>query len=128
LLLKPAFGTLQLHPLRRIHPVLVTVTNVSAATINNLITGGSGVSSDAVGGSKNNPLPYPFAHIGPLAASGTKQLPMHPGDWHYKPVPWLPLDPATEWNQLVQRTIVTLTVADQTGVRDSEEKYQIEVG
>lgn len=111
--------------------MLVTITNTSGVVINTPITGGFGVSADAVGGSKSNPLPYPFAHIGPMATSGptnTKQLPMHPGDWHYKSVPWLPQDPATEWNQLVQRGIVTLTVADQAGVRDSEEKYQIEVG
>ena len=108
--------------------MLVTVTNTSGGTINNLITGGSGLSSDAVGGSKNKPLPYPFGHIGSLANGGTKQLPMHPADWHYKSVPWLPMEPATEWNQLVQAGVVTLTVADQAGVKDSEELYQIQVG
>lgn len=109
--------------------MLVTVTNVSGVTINTPSMGGYGVSPDAVGGSKSNPLPFPFAHIGPLTmASPTKQLPMHPGDWHHKPVPWLPQSPATEWNQLVQAGKVTLTVADQTNLRDSEEKYLIEVG
>lgn len=103
--------------------MLVTVTNVSGSTINNLITGGFGVSSDAVGGSKNMPLPYPFGHIGALAASGTKQLPMHPSDWRHKYVPWTPQEPSTLWNQLVQAGIVTLTVAAQSGVRDSEEKF-----
>lgn len=53
---------------------------------------------------------------------------MHPADWRYKPVPWLPMEPASEWNQLVQAGVVTLTVADQAGVRDSEEKFMIEVG
>lgn len=117
--------------------MLVTVTNITNAaanpyfpgiTINNPITGGFGVSPDAVGGSKSFPLPFPFSHIGPLAAAGTKQLPMHPGDWHHKPVPWLPQSPATEWNQLVQASVVSLVTADQTGVRDSEENYQIQVG
>lgn len=108
--------------------MLVTVTNVSGVTINTPSTGGFGISSDAVGGSKTYPLPFPFGHIGPLAALGTKQLPMHPGDWHHKPVPWLPQSPATEWNQLVQAKIVTLTVADQTVVADSEELFQIQVG
>ena len=103
--------------------MLVTVTNVATFPINAPITGGFGVSPDAVGGSKSYPLPFPFGHIGTLAASGTKQLPMHPGDWHHKPVPWLPQAPATEWNQLVQAGIVTLTVAAQTGVRDSEENF-----
>jgi hypothetical protein len=59
--------------------MLVTVTNTSGGTINNLITGGSGVSSDAVGGSKNTPLPYPFGHIGSLANGANKQLPMPTG-------------------------------------------------
>lgn len=117
--------------------MLVTVTNITntagnpyfpGVTINNPITGGSGVSSDAVGGSKNKPLPYPFAHIGPLAAAASKQLPMHPADWNYKPVPWLPQPPSVEWNQLVQAGIVSVAVADQTGVADNEEKYQIQVG
>ena len=66
-----------------------------------------------------------FASGGPTS---TKQLPMHPADWHRKSVPWVPQDPATEWNQLVQAGKVTLAVADQAGVRDSEEKYLIEVG
>lgn len=108
--------------------MLVTVTNVSASTINTPATGGFGVSSDAVGGNKTVPLPFPFGHIGPLAASGTKQLPMHPSDWHYKSVPWLTFEPATEWNQLVNAKIVTLTVADQALTKDQEELYQIQVG
>lgn len=108
--------------------MLVTVTNVSTATINNVIPGGSGVSSDAVGGSKNKPLPYPFGHIGPLAASASKQLPMHPADWRHKAVPWLTFEPVTEWNQLVQAGTVTLTIADQATVRDSEEKFFVEMG
>lgn len=103
--------------------MLVTVTNVTTAAINNLITGGSGVSSDAVGGSVNRPLPYPFAHIGSLAASGTKQLPMHPADWRRKAVPWVPLEPAAEWQQLVQAKVVTLTIGAQSGVVDSEENF-----
>jgi hypothetical protein len=108
--------------------VLVTVTNVSASPINAPITGGYGVSPDAVGGSKSFPLPFPFGHIGSLAASASKQLPMHPGDWHHKSVPWLPQSPATEWNQLVAAGIVTVAVALQAGVADNEEKFQIVVG
>lgn len=108
--------------------MLVTVTNVSGATINNLITGGSGVSSDAVGGSKNKPLPYPFGHIGSLANSASKQLPVHPADWRTKSVPWQTFEPATEWNQLVQAGIVTVASADQALTVDTEEKYFIQVG
>lgn len=108
--------------------MLVTVTNTSGGTINTPTTGGSGVSADAVGGTISNPLPFPFAHIGPLANSGTKQLPMHPGDWHHKSVPWLPQAPVTEWNLLVAAGKVTLAVADQSGVKDNEELYLIQVG
>jgi hypothetical protein len=108
--------------------MLVTVTNTSGGTINNLITGGSGVSSDAVGGSKNTPLPYPFGHIGSLANGANKQLPMHPADWRYKSVPWLPMEPATEWNQLVQAGKVTMAFADQASVKDQEEAYFVQVG
>ena len=107
--------------------MLVTVTNVSGVTLNALESGGSGVSPDAVGGNVKLPLPYPFGHIGALAAAGTKELPMHPADWSHKAVPSLPQAPSTLWNQMVQAKQVTLTVADQTGVMDSEEKYLIEV-
>jgi hypothetical protein len=108
--------------------VLVTVTNVSGGVLNALEQGGTGVSADAVGGNKKNPLPFPFGHIGSMANAATKQLPMHPADWHYKSVPSMPMDPATEWNMMVQAGKVTLTIADQAGVRDSEEKFAIEVG
>lgn len=108
--------------------MLVTLTNSSGVTINTPATGGYGISADAVGGTITKPLPYPFSHIGPLINGGTKQLQMHPADWHRKSVPWLPQDPATEWNQLVQDGTVSLAVALQSGVRDSEEKFQIVVG
>lgn len=108
--------------------MLVTVTNTSGVIINTPTTGGSGVSADAVGGTISNPLPFPFAHIGPLGIGLGKQLQMHPGDWHRKSVPWVPQDPATEWNMLVQAGKVTLATALQSGVRDSEEKFQIVVG
>jgi len=101
--------------------MLVTVTNITAAAINYpaVHEGGSG----AVGGAKVNPLPYPFGHIGSLAASGTRQLPMQPSDWRYRPVYWVTHEPKDQWNDLVQRSIVTLTVAAQAGRRDSEELF-----
>jgi hypothetical protein len=108
--------------------MLVTVTNTSGVTINNPITGGFGVSPDAVGGSKSFPLPYPFGHLPPMLNGASKQLPMHPADWHRKSVPWLPQSPATEWNQLVQAGVVTMATALQSGVRDQEEKFEIVVG
>jgi hypothetical protein len=106
--------------------MLVTVTNATSRTINTpaAISLGTGVSGGtATGGSKTDPLPYPFGHIGPLASSGSKQLPMHPADWRYKSVPWLPMEPSTEWNMLVQAGIVTLAIASETGRRDSEELF-----
>lgn len=106
--------------------MLVTVTNTSGRTINKLdtLTGGVGVSALlAVGGAKKDPLPYPFGHIGELLAAGTKQLPMHPADWRYKSVPWLPMEPATEWNQLIQGGIVTLATAAEAARRDAEELF-----
>lgn len=105
--------------------MLVTVTNSSGRTINTpaAISLGTGVSGgSAVGGSVSDPLPYPFAHIGPLANGNTKQLPMHPQDWRYKCIPWLPLQPIDEWNGLVQRGVVILTIATEPDERDQEEK------
>lgn len=109
--------------------MLVTVTNASGAAINGLdsFTTDSGQGGPAVltatGGARKRPLPYPFGHIGSLAASGTKQLPMHPRDWRHKPVPYESFDAGEQWQQLVQRGIVTLAYASQTRVSDAEELF-----
>lgn len=106
--------------------MLVTVKNVSGATINDLdaITGGVGVSAvNAVGGSRKVPLPFPFGHIGALANNASKQLPMHPHDWQYKFIPWVPMTPREEWNDLIQRKIVTFTIANQPGRKDVQELF-----
>lgn len=108
--------------------MLVTVTNTSGVTINTPEIGGYGRSPDAVGGAISKPLPFPFSHIGPLVNGGSKQLPMHPADWHTTRVPWVPQKPLTEWNSLVQAGVCTLTIADQVGVKDLEEKMIIELG
>lgn len=108
--------------------MLVTVLNTSGGTLNAPEQGGYGRSPDAVGGAKSKPLPYPFAHIGSLANGASKQLPMHPADWHFKPVPWLPQDPNTEWNSMVQAGQVTVTAIKQTGVVDNEEKAILVLG
>lgn len=109
--------------------MLTTVTNTSGAAINGLDSfttdlgqGGPAVLT-AVGGARSKPLPYPFGHIGSLANSATKQLPMHPRDWRYKAVPYQPHEAGEEWQQLVQRGIVTLAFAAQTGRRDAEELF-----
>jgi len=106
--------------------MLATVENTSGHAINYLdtITGGAGPATLlATGGQRKYPLPYPFGHIGELADTATKQLPMHNRDWRHKPVPWLPMEPSIEWQQLVQAGIVTLTFATETGNRDEEEIY-----
>lgn len=109
--------------------MLTTVTNTSGATINGLDSlttdigqGGPAVLT-ATGGARRTPLPYPFGHIGALANGGTKQLPMHPRDWRHKDVPYMPHEAGQEWQQLVQRGIVTLSYAAQTGRRDEEELF-----
>lgn len=101
--------------------MLATLTNTSAVAINTPEIGGTGRSADAVGGALKFPLPHPFGHIGPLAASASKVLPMHMEDLRHKSVPWLPEEPRVLWNQLIQAKIVTLALAQQTGVTDIEE-------
>ena len=106
--------------------MIVTITNTSGATINDLqtLTGGVGVSAlNAVGGQRNNPLPYPFGHIGALANAATSVLPMHPADWRRKRVPSMAMQPSTQWNQMVQANTVTIAVAAEPGRTDSEELY-----
>ena len=119
--------------------MLMTVLNSSGRTINTLdtLTGGSGISALlAVGGAKKDALPYPFAHIGPLANATDYQLPMHSSDWGFKPVPWLTETPAQQWNYMVQAGVVSLTFALEAtpgtdfsggallaGVRDQEDQF-----
>lgn len=112
--------------------MLVTVTNVTASvygtalTLNDLdsISGGVGPSAIlATGGQRKYPLPYPFGHIGALASTATKQLPVHARDFRKGgPVSGsATLSPGEEWNQLVQMGFVTLTIATETTNNDSED-------
>lgn len=106
--------------------MIVTVTNTSGGDLNKLdeITGGTGTASLlAVGGARKDPLPYPFGHIGTLADSAAKVLPMHNRDWRYKSVPWLPQEPSIEWQQLVQAGKVTIGVAAETNAVDEEDLF-----
>lgn len=76
----------------------------------------------ATGGQKTNELPYPFASQ-TIAASGTKQLPVHPRDLRERPNGGGPLSPAQELNQMLQDgRIASIAFADQSGVRDVEER------
>lgn len=109
--------------------MLVTITNATTRTINALCVGEDGLA--ASGGNhpeeanhRSDPLPYPFAHIGELAAAGTKQLPMQPADWRYQRAN-VPSGPAvsTQWNQLVQAGVITVAIAAQATNTDVENAF-----
>jgi hypothetical protein len=114
--------------------MLTTVTNTTntvglpSRTINapdQYTTLGSTITAIlATGGTRKDALPYPFAHIGSLAAAATKQLPMHPRDWRHRDVAvGSPQEAGEEWNQLIQAGTVSLAFAAQTGRRDAEELF-----
>lgn len=106
--------------------MLMQITNSSGRAINVLetMTGGVGPSAlYAQGGNVTDPLPYPFGHIGTLAIGAAKTLPMHLRDWHHKSVPWLPMDPSREWQQLVQAGVVSMLVGVEAFRRDEEEIF-----
>jgi hypothetical protein len=89
--------------------------------INTPDTGGTGVSPDAVGGNKRYPLPYPFAHVGPVAAGATVVQVIHVEDMRRMSVPWLPLEPSREWQMLVQQGIVTVTFSELSTGKNVED-------
>ena len=111
--------------------MIVTVTNVSGATINDLdsrvgsIPGPAGLL--ATGGARLTPLPYPFGHIGALTDTSASALSMHPRDWRRHITQMRDgFDPRGLWNDLVQRGIVTLATAAETTVAgqiDREEDF-----
>lgn len=109
--------------------MLMTVTNTSGGTINDLAKyesapsiGPAGVSAE--GGQRNKPLPYPFGHIGALANAASKQLPVHPRDFRHRSVMvGSPLDAGEEFQQLVQNGTITVAFAAETGATDVEELF-----
>jgi hypothetical protein len=109
--------------------MLVTITNASASAINGLqqYSSGEGIGPAAClaeGGQRSTPLPWPFGHVGEIAASGTKQLPMHPRDFGHRDVMvGSPFTASEELQQLVQQGVVTVAVAAETGFRDVEEDF-----
>lgn len=112
--------------------MLVTVTNTAGRAINVAQVGEDGVA--ASGGEhpeeathRSDPLPWPFSHIGSLADSGTKQLPVHPSDWTRKSCPSVAQFPWNKWNVLVNAGIVTLATAAQTDAVDQEELFIAEI-
>lgn len=104
--------------------MLVTITNETSGVINNLQE-----TEGATGGQRENALPYPFGHIGELAASATKQLPMHPQDlYHRECLNGSPLNAQELMQQMIQAGTISVVVADQTGVKAFDELFFIEVG
>jgi len=107
--------------------MLVTVTNDSGSTINNLQENSGG----ATGGVRENALPYPFGWIGDLAAAANKQLTMHPGDLYHRSVMNGSAQMAWEkFQQMIQAGTISVAIADQgaaDGVRAFDELFFIEV-
>lgn len=108
----------------------MTVTNLSTSlTLNDFDTyvGYPGITLPiaAVGGSRVRPVPYPFSHLvfskSPVAGYQV-QLPVHPADFS-KQVPWGTFAPSTEWNQVVQSGAVSVSFANETTRRDTEELF-----
>ena len=100
--------------------IVTNITNTAGTqlfpgvTINTPDTGGFGVSPDAVGGNKKYALPYPFSHVGPIAAGAAVTQVIHVEDMRRMSVPWLPLEPSREWQMLVQQGIVSVTFSELT--------------
>lgn len=103
--------------------MLVTITNTSGITLNTAAVGEDGLAVGEFSAHRTNPFPFPFGHIGELADSATKELPMQPADFRYKPVPWVGQETFDKWNLLVQKGYITVAVAAQTDTQDTEELY-----
>ena len=106
--------------------MIATLENTSGRTINdydvinNNYTDGP-ADLYAEGGNRTDPVPYPFSHIDPLADTDTIDLPMHPADFRRQHVMQSALEPAAEWQQLIQSGVATLAFAAEVGVVDAEE-------
>lgn len=107
--------------------MIATVTNTSGGDINDPAVAEDGVSlpggnhpGDAT--HRNNPLPFPFAHIGTLANAGTSVLGMRVNDW-LAGNDEAALQPHVKWSMLVQAGTVTISQAAETGLQDPYEDY-----
>lgn len=108
--------------------MLVTLTNTTspARAINKLDS-----IDGATGGSRKDVLPFPFAHIGELAAAGSKQLPMHPSDLWHKTSPNETQAAWQDWQSLIKAGTISATIADQANMSPYgafDERFMIEVG
>ncbi len=76
----------------------------------------------ATGGSRNNPLPFPFEHVAEMAAAAVSAaLPIHAGDLLRSKTPYSPLPVRIQWQQMIQAKKVTVAFAGaaQADVSDS---------
>ncbi len=109
--------------------MLVTLTNTSGGDLNNLALGPDGI---ATGGVRENALPYPFGHIGTLADTAAKQLPMHPSDLTYNRTNlYSPTFPWEHFETMIKAGQITVVVADQPNLAPYgafDELFMIEVG
>ena len=113
--------------------MLVTVTNLTTRKINSPDSiDYSGVTNGpadlvATGGNHTDPLPYPFDLVGELDENGgtvdAVQRAMHPADFRRQHNMWTALEPAAEWNQLIQAGVVSFAIAAETGFTDTEETF-----
>lgn len=85
----------------------------------------------AYGGGRKDALPFPFAHIGELAAGAPKTLPMHPKDLAYKTSFAEPFAAQDDFQTMIKAGIITAGIADQTAMSPYgafDERFGIEVG
>jgi hypothetical protein len=111
--------------------MIATLTNTSASTLN-----APRVYNGASGGVRQIQLPYPFNADGgsavpvqfPYPALTTGQsyvLPMHEDDFSYKRVPWLPQNPRTELEFLIQAGTISMSFANETNAAQISEASTI---
>ena len=115
--------------------MLVTITNTTSPgrAINKLAPDAVWPTGfvAAYGGSRNDLLPFPFAHIGELAIAGVKVLPMHPKDLAYKTNPNQPFAAQDDFQTMIKAGIISAGIADQTAMSPYgafDELFMIEVG
>jgi len=107
--------------------MISTVTNTSGGVINDAAVAEDGVSlpggnhpQDAT--HRNNPLPFPHAHIGELANAATSVLGMRVSDYQNGHLASA-LQPHVKWSMLVQAGTVTIAQAAEAALQDPFEDY-----
>lgn len=114
--------------------MIVTVTNTSGRAINKLAPDSAGWPVGfpaAYGGSREDALPFPFAHIGEMAIAAVSVLPMHPKDLAHKTSFAQPFASQDDFQAAIKRGMISATIADQTLMSPYgafDERFLIEVG